>query len=218
MSKFKTWTEFEKELNFTKEDDAEIELERQIIEATIEARKKAQLTQQELSELTGIVQSSIAKIETLLKTNGYLEIEKNQNKKEQFEYDYLIYEKPHIRFVDMEKPYMENDTQINTNKQNTKNKDKYDKPLNPLLIELINKKFLNENDLQLSYYDDLLNEMLEEYNYHDLIKVCGYIASAWKFNKGYDENGNYIKNKFSYFKTSLINNLNKLNTTVDLGY
>ena len=64
MSKFKTWAEFEKELNFTKEDDAEIELERQIIEATIEARKKAQLTQQELSKLTGIVQSSIAKIET----------------------------------------------------------------------------------------------------------------------------------------------------------
>ena len=33
-----------------------------IIEATIEARKKAKLTQQQLSELCGIIQSSIAKI------------------------------------------------------------------------------------------------------------------------------------------------------------
>jgi len=38
-------------------------LEKQIILATIEARKKAKLTQKELSEKSGIIQPSIAKIE-----------------------------------------------------------------------------------------------------------------------------------------------------------
>ena len=63
MSKFKTWPEIEKTFNFTPEEDAEMELEMNIIRATIEARKKAGLTQRELSEKTGIIQPSIAKIE-----------------------------------------------------------------------------------------------------------------------------------------------------------
>ncbi len=63
MGKFKTWDELEKELNFTPEEDREMELEMQIIEAAIEARKKAKLTQNELSKKCGIKQPTIAKIE-----------------------------------------------------------------------------------------------------------------------------------------------------------
>ena len=63
MSKFKTWKDIEKGFNFTLEEDAEMELEMNIIRATIEARKKAGLTQRELSEKSGIIQPSIAKIE-----------------------------------------------------------------------------------------------------------------------------------------------------------
>lgn len=63
MSKFKTWAEIEKSFNFTAEEDAEMELEMNIIRATIEARKKTGFTQRELSEKTGIIQPSIAKIE-----------------------------------------------------------------------------------------------------------------------------------------------------------
>lgn len=68
-----TWEEVQKELekDFTEEDFDEIELERQIIKATIEARKKAHLTQEQLSELTGIIQPSIAKIETFVRTPQY---------------------------------------------------------------------------------------------------------------------------------------------------
>lgn len=67
------WEEVQKELekDFTEEDFEEIELERDIIRATIEARKNANLTQQELSELTGIVQPSIAKIESFVRTPQY---------------------------------------------------------------------------------------------------------------------------------------------------
>ena len=49
MSKFKNWKDVKKELDFTPEEIEEMELEKEIIKATIEARKKANLTQQELS-------------------------------------------------------------------------------------------------------------------------------------------------------------------------
>lgn len=65
MSKFKNWEEFEKELNFTEEENIEMQLEMDLIEATIEARKKANLTQRELSKKSGIIQPSIAKIESM---------------------------------------------------------------------------------------------------------------------------------------------------------
>ena len=65
MSKFKNWKELEKELNFTEEENIAMQLELDLIEATIEARKKANLTQRELSEKSGVMQPSIAKIEKL---------------------------------------------------------------------------------------------------------------------------------------------------------
>lgn len=73
MSKFRNWKDVKKEIeaDFTQEDFEEMELEKQIIIATIEARKKANLTQQELSELTGIIQPSIAKIENFVRTPQY---------------------------------------------------------------------------------------------------------------------------------------------------
>ena len=73
MSKFKNWKDVKKKIesDFTPEDIEEMELEKQIILATIEARKKANITQQELSEKTGIVQPSIAKIENFVRTPQY---------------------------------------------------------------------------------------------------------------------------------------------------
>lgn len=64
MSKGLTnWKKFEEELNITPEQEAEIRLEMDIINATIEARKKNNLTQRELSKKSGITQSVIARIE-----------------------------------------------------------------------------------------------------------------------------------------------------------
>lgn len=65
MSKFKNWKDVEKSLNFTPEEDVEMQLEMDIIKATIAARKKSNLTQRELSEKSGLSQPSIAKIENL---------------------------------------------------------------------------------------------------------------------------------------------------------
>ena len=63
MSKLKKWEEIEEGFHFTPEEDAEMELEIELIRATIEARKKAKMTQRELSEKSGVKQPSIAKIE-----------------------------------------------------------------------------------------------------------------------------------------------------------
>ena len=61
--KFKTWKELEDELNITPEQEEEIRLQKEIIEATIQARKNCKLTQRELSKKSGINQPIIARIE-----------------------------------------------------------------------------------------------------------------------------------------------------------
>lgn len=73
MSKLKKWKEVKKEIeeDFSAEDLEEMELEKQIIRTIIEIRKKSNLTQQELSELTGIIQPSIAKIERFSRVPQY---------------------------------------------------------------------------------------------------------------------------------------------------
>ena len=101
-----------------------------------------------------------------LQKYGYLQIEKVRGDKGYFEYNYLIYEKPHsiekeISNPDMENPHLDNPSleehpQINTNKQNTNNKiDKDDKTIssfflaeehNILTLELIDRGYINEND------------------------------------------------------------------------
>lgn len=63
-----TWNELRKTLDITQEEEEEIKLEMDLIEATIEARKKANLTQRELSEKTGIKQPAIARLERGVKS------------------------------------------------------------------------------------------------------------------------------------------------------
>ena len=58
-----TWEEVRANLNITPEEEEEIKIEKEIIEATIQARKKSKLSQRELSKKTGIKQPAIARIE-----------------------------------------------------------------------------------------------------------------------------------------------------------
>ncbi len=58
-----TWEKVRKNLKLTPEEEEEIRLEMDIIKATIEARKKNNLTQRQLSEKSGVSQPVIARIE-----------------------------------------------------------------------------------------------------------------------------------------------------------
>ena len=56
------------------------------------------------------------------------------------------------------------------------------------------------------------------YGYEKVIKVTNYTLKRWKQNKGLDENGKDIINKYGYFKVSLENNLMKISTDIDLEW
>ena len=156
---------------------------------------------------------AIRNILTELKENGYLIIEKNQNDKGQYDYEYQIYEIPHTPKGDTD-----NGIQQNTNKQNTKNKDKIDKTINSITMELVKRSFIELTDLDLYLYDDLFNNLLDKYEYKEIVVSTNYTIRKWFENKGLDEENNKIVNKYGYFKTSLENNLLKMTTEVDLGW
>ena len=63
MSEFENWEEVRKEFNFTPEEEAEIELEKELIRSAIAVRNTSNLTQREVSKKSGIIQPSIARIE-----------------------------------------------------------------------------------------------------------------------------------------------------------
>ncbi len=60
-----TWEELKKELSNTPEQNVAIQLEIELIEATIKARESANMTQRELAEKSGMKQSAIARIEKM---------------------------------------------------------------------------------------------------------------------------------------------------------
>lgn len=155
-----------------------------------------------------------------LQLYGYLSINKIRGKKGYFEYEYLIYEIPKQNSLvpDTENRYMdeldmENDTQKNTNKQIDKgDKTYFDKNMNYLTLELIKKGYISEDDSQIFYYNDLFEELLEENDFVDLIKIIHYIVPRVIKNKFYDEDGCKIENKYGYMKNAIYSNINKLNS------
>ena len=167
--------------------------------------------------LASISNEGIKAINSILKEleeNYYLKRERKQENNGRFYYEYNIYETPYTKKGITDKGTTLNGTQINTNIINNNNKDKIDKAFNPITNELIKRNFIEEYDLELYKYDDLFIELLNEYEYKDVIKVCNYIIGKWKDNKGFDEDNNKIDNKFSYFKSAMINNLIKINQEI----
>lgn len=161
-----------------------------------------------------------------LQRYGYLVIEKKQNEVGQFEYEYLIYEQPDTQKGDVDLGDMEKGIQINTNEININNKiDKDDKTKissffvaeehNILTLELINRGYIDENDIQIFYYDDLFKELLQDNSYKDLIQIIHYIIPRVIERQFRDEDGNFIKNKFGYLKNAIISNINRLNIDID---
>lgn len=171
--------------------------------------------------LASISKEGIKAINSILKEleeNYYLKRERKQENNGRFYYEYNIYETPYTQKGITDKGSTLNVTQINTNIINNNNKDKIDKAFNPITNELIKRNSIEEYDLELYKYDDLFIKLLNEYEYKDVIKVCNYIIGKWKDNKGFDEDNNKIDNKFSYFKSAMINNLIKINQEIDFDW
>lgn len=163
-----------------------------------------------------------------LQEHHYLEIEKTRGDKGYFEYNYLIYEIPHYINKEMIKntpntgnpyldvPDMEIPTQINTKEKI----DKDDKTIssffvpeehNILTLELIDRGYINEEDIQIFYYDKLFENLLYDGNeYKDLIQIIHYIVPRVINRNFKDEEGNIIENKYGYFKNSIESNIRRL--------
>ena len=183
-----------------------------------------------INGLVAVSKESIKAIRNILeelKENDYLVINQVRKPNGQYEYEYHIFEKPDTQKGDVEKRNMENGTQINTNKQNTNNKDKTDKTFqeilpvnenNKLTLELINKGYIESDDIDIVYYNKLFEKILQIYDYKDIVIVTHYILNRIKENDYKDENGNEIKNKYGYFKEAIYHNLLNMTTEIDLGY
>ena len=163
-----------------------------------------------------------------LQEHHYLEIEKTRGDKGYFEYNYLIYEIPHYINKEMIKntpdtgnpyldvPDMEIPTQINTKEKI----DKDDKTIssffvpeehNILTLELIDRGYINEEDIQIFYYDKLFENLLYDGNeYKDLIQIIHYIVPRVINRNFKDEEGNIRENKYGYFKNSIESNIRRL--------
>ncbi len=176
-----------------------------------------------MNGLVSVSKENINAIRTMLQEleeHKYLERVKYQNEKGQFQYDYSIYEIPYDQFPytyypNTDSPYSQNDIQINTNIKKTNKEDKIDKTLNPITNELVKRKFIELTDLDIYSYDDLFNKLLELYEYKQIIISTNYVLKKWEENKGLDEDGNTIQNKFGYFKISLENNLIRMINEID---
>lgn len=174
-----------------------------------------------------------------LQEHHYVEIEKVRGDKGYFEYNYLIYEIPHLIDLENEQnspdmgnpqldiPNVESATQKNTNIIKTKIQiDKDDKTKissffvteehNILTLELVNRGYIKESDTQIFYYDKLFERLLEGRNlYKDLVQIVHYIIPRVVNKKFKDEDGNFIENKFGYLKSAIISNINKKNINLN---
>lgn len=183
-------------------------------------------------------ESSIKSTLRELKDLGYLVIEKVRGEKGYFEYNYLIYElpidleksknNPEGENPPVDNPKVENQVQINTNKTNTKEQidktDKIDKTMNesqnPTFIydnnysqltnDLVKRGYINQNDTEKVYYDNLFEEVLEDNDFKDIAIISHYIISRVIDRKFRDEDNNIIQNKFGYYKEALLSNIRKM--------
>lgn len=84
--------------------------------------------------------------------------------------------------------------------------------------ELINNEVVEIDDVDIFYYDDLFNNLLEEYSYKDIILVLHYTLKHIKDNNYKDEYGKNISNMYGYLKEALYSNLEKITKEINLGY
>lgn len=194
-----------------------------------------------LKGLVSVSKENIKAIRTILnelKETGYLEIIQTRGENGYYKYEYIIREIP-VKEMDKDNPYTqkgyavegdtEKGTQINTNKQNTKEQiDKIDKTINEEIFsesnneeemqkhhsitkDLVKRKYLELDDVELYKYDKLFKQLLKQYDFTDIVTITHYIISSVVKRHFFDENDNKIDNKFGYLKKSITNNIDRFN-------
>ena len=192
-----------------------------------------------INGLVAICKEEETAIKTALKElqkNKYLKINKlypNKTKSRKIEYEYVIYEEPYYEEKEKEQEGenlpleiqgVENEGQINTKETNIKEQiDKIDKTINDsqnstfvydknysqLTNDLVKRGYIDQNDIEKVYYDNLFNEVLIDNDFKDIVIISHYIISRVIDRNFRDEDNNIIENKFGYYKESLFSNIRK---------
>ncbi len=71
-----------------------------------------------------------------------------------------------------------------------------------LTQELIRRKFITETDLDIYRYDEFFQSIVKEYDHKDLLQVISYVIKNMKTK--------LVQDKFNYFKSSILSNLESL--------
>ena len=87
---------------------------------------------------------------------------------------------------------------------------------NRLTLELVYKNYINEDDSQIFYYDNLFEKLLQDNSYQNLMIMIHYIVPRVISNDFKDEEGNIIENKFGYFKNAIENSIYRFNLPDDI--
>ena len=180
-----------------------------------------------------------------LKEAQYLTIDECRDTNGHFKYKYTVYYLPYPKWLEMSKftedgfsasvepspvePNTVNQQQINNiiiNKENKKDKKDIMKGLtylskqehNILTKELINRNYIIASDGSSFLFDNFFDELLKEHSYKDLFVIVDYILKKIKNNNYKDEDGNEIANKYGYFKSAMLSNINKFENTSSNSY
>lgn len=163
-----------------------------------------------------------------LKEAKYIKISQSRNEKGYYQYNYEVYEIPYDMFIKTannptpdfrtsDERNSDNQRQINTKLINTnKQKDKIDNSdksqirHKPLINELIRLDYIKDDDEQILFYDSYFSKLVENgKSYIDIYSAIHYIVPKVISRNFIDEEGNEIKNKFGYLKTSIESNIRK---------
>ena len=80
---------------------------------------------------------------------------------------------------------------------------------NILTKELIEAGYIEDTDLCIDQYNDILQNLIENYSFEIARSCVWYFVKRYK-EKPTDENGNEIENKVAYFRTSVCDGAKKL--------
>ena len=164
---------------------------------------------------------------------GYVYREESRKERGYFKYIYHIFESPKDNyFLNKNKPVGEKRVAVKRIAEKTEQqnkdykkdiKDKYDKTQNEninhniLTKELIKLNYIDSDDEFSSFnFDNLFHKYLSEgKSYLELFTSIHYIVSRVKGNNYTDEDGNEIKNRYSYFKNAIESNFERLDNQTD---
>ena len=190
--------------------------------------------------LVAVSKENIKAIRTILnelKEHGYLEIVQTRGEKGYYKYEYIIREilvevekqkdNPDTQKGNTVEGDTENDTQINTKKQNTKEqivkRVKENLPfvdldeLNPLTLYLIEENYIDEYDTDIYNYDNLFEDLLKNnYSYQQVTMMTHYIVPKIVSRNFIDEDGKAVENKFGFFKGAIDNCIERLKINEEL--